>query len=145
MSSAVRTLDPAPCPMVACPMAAQPRLPRHTQTALRLSAQPLWPPADVRTVFDGNVDRLATADLREGLQGLDLAATVAVELADLVLRGVVACPMCSHGRRESIVDEQVSCPWCGARGVLPLNRALALHAQLKTKTEREQTPERRVA
>jgi len=141
VSSAVRTLDPAPCPMVACPMAAQPRLPRHTQTALRLSAQPLWPPADVRTVFDGNVDRLATADLREGLHGLDLAATVAVELADLVLRGVVACPMCSHGRRESIVDgEPITCPWCAGRGRVALERARALRAQLQTKAERAAPP-----
>lgn len=55
--------------------------------------------------------------------------------------------MCQgKAERLSLVDGHlVECPWCGARGVLPLNRALALHAQLKTKTEREQTLERRAA
>jgi len=50
------------------------------------------------------------------------------------------CPMCSgSGQRSSaILGVTITCPWCGARGHVRLERARALCAQLRTKAEREQ-------
>jgi hypothetical protein len=54
------------------------------------------------------------------------------------LEFALTCPMCSAGRRESVVDGRaIACPWCGARGRVRLERARALRAQLRSKAERE--------
>jgi len=50
------------------------------------------------------------------------------------------CPMCSgSGQRTcAILGVTITCPWCGGRGHVRLERARALRAQLRTKAEREQ-------
>jgi len=50
----------------------------------------------------------------------------------------ITCPMCSAGRRQSLVDgRSIACPWCGGRSRVPLERARALLAQLRANAERE--------
>ena len=50
------------------------------------------------------------------------------------------CPMCAgSGQRSSaILAGTITCPWCGGRGHVRLERARALRAHLRTKAEREQ-------
>jgi len=69
--------------------------------------------------------------------GTDLGASRRNAL-DPIARPTAACPMCSDGRRESVVDGRaIACPWCGARGRVPIDRARSLRAQLRSKAERE--------
>jgi len=65
--------------------------------------------------------------------GTDLGAS----LRNLLELGFACCPMCSAGRRHSLVDGgSIACPWCGGRGSVPLERARSLRAQLRAKAER---------
>jgi hypothetical protein len=63
-----------------------------------------------------------------------------------VRRQLWTCPMCSAGQRQSVlVGQPVQCPWCAGRAVLPVHRALALHAQLRAKVKRGSVLERLAA